>query len=51
MARKSINFFGLKRLGYVRDRFPDTKKNGFSVPGNAGALLQRSAAEIAELGD
>ena len=47
MARKSINFFGLKRLGYIRaGPLPGHKKNGFSVPGNAGALLQRSAAEI-----
>jgi hypothetical protein len=34
---------------YARDRFPDTKKRFFS-PGNAGALLQRSAAEMAEIG-
>ena len=51
MAGKSINFFGLKRLGYVRaGPLPGHKKNGFSVPGNAGALFQRSAAEMAELG-
>jgi hypothetical protein len=34
---------------YARDRFTDTKKR-FFIPGNAGALLQRSNAEIAELG-
>jgi hypothetical protein len=40
MTRKSINFFGLKRLGYVRaGPLPGHKQNDFSVPGNAGALF------------
>jgi hypothetical protein len=39
MARKSINFFGLKRLKYVRaGPLPGHKKKGFSVPGNAGVI-------------
>jgi hypothetical protein len=40
MARKSINFFGLKRLSYVRaGPLPGHKKNGFSVPGNCWGVI------------
>jgi hypothetical protein len=51
MARKSINFFELKLLLYVRaGPLPGHKKSGFSVPGNAGALLQRSARRNGRIG-
>lgn len=39
-----------ERLGEGGVRMADFEKC-FSVPGNAGVLLQRSATEIAELGD
>lgn len=51
MARKSINFLRLKRLGYVRaGPLPGHKKNGFSVPGNAGALYCNGACRNRRIG-
>jgi hypothetical protein len=48
--RKSINFFGLKSLGYVRaGPLPGHKKNGFSVPGNAEASARGFDGLFAQL--